>query len=90
VGGDQITLRPWLRRQRVIERDSVDAVGFEPVLFLPFVWKTNVRFLWNGQEVVPKLFTPWSKRRFRRVLDDLGWPVVDLAPMSNRSFIRGR
>jgi hypothetical protein len=90
VDADEIVLRPWLRRRRVIDRHSVDTVGFEPVMFLPFVWKTNVRFLRDGQDVVPKLFTPARKRGFRRVLHELRWPVVDLLPMSNQSFIRGR
>jgi hypothetical protein len=85
----QITLRPWLRRRRVVERASIDAVGFEPVM-LALMWATNVRFLSAGHDVVPLLFTPTSQQRFRRALDDLGWPVVDLAPMPLRSFLRGR
>jgi hypothetical protein len=32
VERDQLVLRPWLRRRRVINRDSLDAVGFEPVM----------------------------------------------------------
>src|SRR5947207_1774284 len=89
VQRDQIVLRPWLRRRRVVNRDSVDTVGFEPVM-LPLMWKTNIRFLRDGQDVVPLLFAPGFKRRFRQALEDLGWPVVDLAPMPLRSFLRGR
>jgi hypothetical protein len=89
VDRDQITLRPWLRRRRVVNRDSVDAVGFEPIK-LPLMWKTNIRFLRGGQDVVPVLFTPGFKQRFRQALEDLGWPVVDLAPMPLRNFLRGR
>ena len=89
VGPDEIMLRPWLRRRRVVDRGSVDAVGFEPVM-LPLMWNTNVRFLRDGQDVVPLLFTPGSMQGFRQALVDLGWPVVDLAPMPLRSFLRGR
>src|SRR5438477_11569587 len=55
VDRHQITLRPWLRRPRVVFRDSIDAVGFEPIM-LPLMWKTNIRFLRDGQDVVPLLF----------------------------------
>jgi hypothetical protein len=89
VERDQITLRPWLRRQRVVNRDSIDSIGFEP-LMLPLVWSTSVRFLRDEQDVVPLLFTPDFRRRFRRALEDCGWPVVDLAPMPLRNFLRGR
>jgi hypothetical protein len=89
IDRDQITLRPWLRRRRVVERSSLDAVGFEPVM-LPLMWATNVRFLRTGHDVVPLLFTPTFQQRFRKALDDLGWPIVDLAPMPLRSFLRGR
>jgi hypothetical protein len=90
VDADQIVLRPWLRRRGVVDRDSVDMVGFEPVALLPFVLKSNVRFLCDGRDVVPRLFTPIFKRRFRQAIEDLGWPVADLAPMSLRSYVRGR
>ena len=89
VDRERITFRPWLRRRRVVERESVDTVGFEPVM-LPLMWSTNVRFLLDGQDVVPVLFTPASQQRFRQVLRDLDWPVRDMAAMPLRSFLRGR
>jgi hypothetical protein len=89
VDRERITLRPWLRRRRVIDRSAIDAIGFEPVM-VPLMWNTNVRFLRDGQDVVPLLFTPSSQQRFRHALSDLGWPVEDLAPMPWRSVLRGR
>lgn len=89
VDRERITLRPWLRRRRVVERDSVDTVGFEPVM-LPLMWSTNVRFQREGRDVVPLLFTPTSQQRFRQTLRDLNWPVVDMAAMPLRSFLRGQ
>jgi hypothetical protein len=89
VSADRIVLRPWLRRQRVVDRASIDTIGFEPVM-LPLMWKSNIRFLRDGRDVLALMFTPAFKGRFRRALEDLGWPVVDLAPMSLRSVLRGR
>lgn len=89
VDHHRIVLRAWLRRVRVIEREDVDAVGFQDVT-LPLMWTWHVRFLRSGHDVVPLLFTPAAKQRFRHALEDLDWPTVDLAPMSVHEFIRGR
>jgi hypothetical protein len=43
IDRNRVTFRPWLRRQRVVNRDAVDAVGFEPIM-LPLVWSTTCGF----------------------------------------------
>lgn len=75
---DQITLPPWPPRRRVVNRDSTDTVGFESVM-LPLMWTTNIRFLRDGRDAVPLLFTPCFKQRFRQALEDRGCGFISSA-----------
>lgn len=63
IDGDQITLRPWLRRRRAVNRDSIDAVGFEPIT-LPLMWQTSVRFRATGEMWCRSCSHPGSSNGF--------------------------
>ena len=73
-----------MRKTIVLERSTVRQVEIE-VMHVPFHWATACYFRLDDGRRVAKLFTRWSTRRFRRVLAELGWPILELPKVMLRS-----
>jgi hypothetical protein len=76
VSREHIHLRPWLRKNIVVDRDLADSIEYEQDRG-PFTWATNVYFRFSDGTYSPKLFVPARPQKLRNALGELGWPVKD-------------